>query len=158
MAIHLIDVVEHILNIILLYVILRSLLYRPVRSFMQSRQERLQGEREEARAQLDSALQMKNTYEACLQNAEAEAQDTLRLGLQNADKSAREILEKARQEAREILLQGREQLAQEQRESIGALQDSIVELAVGLASKIMQREVSAEDNQRVIDRYFSEVS
>lgn len=158
MTIKLIDIVEHILNIVVLYVILRGLIYKPVRTFMLKRQQRLQKEREDAKGQMDNALQMKSQYETFLQSAETEAQNMIHEGVQRADKSAKEILDKAQLEAKDIVAQGREQVAQEQQEAINAMQNDVVELAVGLASKIMQREISADDNRKIIDQYFSEVS
>lgn len=158
MTFKLIDIVQHLLNIVVLYVIVRGILYKPVRNFMLKRQERFDKERGDAEAQMETALKMKTEYEACLENARVEVQETINEGINRADSMSQEILDKARQEAQEIVAGGREQMAQEQREALAAMQSDVVSLAIGLASKIMEREISAKDNQMIIEQFFSEVS
>ena len=157
MTIKLIDFVEHILNIVVLYVMLRALIYKPVRAYMNARQERLKKQREDIKNEMDNVSQMKGQYEASLENARTEAENTVRDGVQRADKAAKEIVEKAEQEAKTMLADVHEQSIREKGEVMNAMKSEITSLAVELASKIMEREVSIEDNRIIIDKYFSKV-
>ena len=56
MDIHPVDIVIHILNIIVLFFVLRILLYKPVKKFMQAREDRIKAEKQEiadSRAEID---------------------------------------------------------------------------------------------------------
>lgn len=157
MTIKLIDFVEHILNIVVLFVILRALVYKPVRAYMQGREDRLEKQREDIKNEMDNVSKMKGQYEASLQNAKTEAETTVREGVQRADKAAKEIMDKAEQEAKTMLADVHEQALREKSESINAMKSEITSLAVELASKIMEREISTEDNRNIINEYFSKV-
>ncbi|MPM30425.1 ATP synthase subunit b, sodium ion specific [bioreactor metagenome] len=157
MTFHWIDIVEHILNIIVLFVILRALLYKPVLSFMKKREQGFEKQRQDINHDMESAQKLKSEYENSLAGARSEAQETIREGVQRADTSAKEILEKAEQEGKALLAQAREQAQREQREVETAMKNEVTALAVGLATKILEREISLEDNREIIEQYFSKV-
>jgi F-type H+-transporting ATPase subunit b len=157
MTFHWIDIVEHILNIIVLFVILRALLYKPVLSFMKKREQGFEKQRQDIKTEMESAQKLKGEYEGSLDRAKAEAQETIREGVSRADSAAKEIMEKAEQEGKAMLAQSREQAQREQREVETAMKNEVMALAVGLASKILEREISIDDNREIIEQYFSKV-
>ncbi len=157
MTFHWIDIVEHILNIIVLFAILRALVYKPVLSFMKKREQGFEKERQNINTETQGALKLKSEYEASLDHAKSEAQETIREGVQRADSAAKEIMEKAEQDGKAMLSQVREQAQREQREVETAMKSEVMALAVGLASKILEREISIEDNREIIEQYFSKV-
>lgn len=157
MTFHWIDIVEHILNIAVLFVILRALVYKPVQSFMKKREQSIEKQRQDINQEMESAQKLKSEYEASLAGAKSEAQETVREGVQRADAAAKEILEKAEQEGKALIAQSREQAQREQREVETAMKNEVTALAVGLASKILEREISIKDNQEIIEQYFSKV-
>jgi F-type H+-transporting ATPase subunit b len=152
-----IDIVEHILNIVVLFVILRALVYKPVLNFMKKREQGFEKQRQDINQEMENAQKLKGEYEASLSGAKNEAQETIREGVQRADAAAKEILEKAEQEGKAMLAQSREQAQREQREVETAMKSEVTALAVGLASKILEREISIEDNREIIEEYFSKV-
>ncbi|HWP79833.1 MAG TPA: F0F1 ATP synthase subunit B [Candidatus Acidoferrum sp.] len=157
MTFHWIDIVEHILNIAVLFVILRALVYKPVLKFMKNREQGFEKQRRDIEAQMEGAQKLKGEYETSLAGAKSEAQETLREGVQRADAAAKEILEKAEQEGKALLAQVREQAQREQREVETAMKGEVTALAIGLASKILEREITEADNREIIEQYFSKV-
>ena len=157
MTFHWIDIVEHILNIIVLYVILRALLYKPVLNFMKKREQGFEQQRQDINQKMESAQKLKSEYETSLAGAKSEAQETIREGVQRADTAAKEIMEKAEQDGKALLTQAREQAQREQREVETAMKNEVTTLAIGLASKILEREISIDDNREIIEQYFSKV-
>lgn len=157
MPVNLVDIVQHILNIVLLFLILRTLVYKPVRNFMQKREERLEEEREKIKNEMDAAVNVKEQYEASLANMKAEAENALRESVLRADKAAKEITGKAEEEAAVLRKEACEQAEREKRKAMNELKAEATKLSVELASKILKREISIEDNQKIIDEYFSKV-
>jgi F-type H+-transporting ATPase subunit b len=154
MEFNLVDILQHVLNIILLYIILRALVYKPVREYMKKRNDDLERQRLEISESKSEAMDLKAQYEQSLSGAKAEADSKVRDGVQRADKAAKEIIEKAKKDAGAVLVEAREQAALEQKRLEGAMKKEVADLALELASKILEREVSADDNRSVIEQYF----
>ncbi len=151
------DFALHLVNIIVLFIVLRSLLIKPVRKFMADREAKFQKEREvidTARADADA---LKAQYESSLSEARKTAEELVQERLSRAENDALEIVSNAREEARQALSKAHEQNIADRDELLGQLHDQTAILAVDLAGHILEREVSAEDNERLINDFFKKV-
>ncbi|MGI5900016.1 MAG: ATP synthase F0 subunit B [Christensenellales bacterium] len=158
MEFNLVDILQHVLNIVVLYIILRALVYKPVREYMKKRQENLDKQRLEISEGQSEVMDLKAKYEQSLSGAKAEAEGKVREGVLRADIAAKEIIEKSEKDARAILAEAKEQAALEQARLEGTLKSEVADLALELASKILEREVSAADNRAVIEQFFKGLS
>ena len=70
MDIHPVDIVIHIVNIVVLFVVLRILLYKPVKKFMQAREDRLKAEKQEVIDSRAETEELKKQYEEKLADAQ----------------------------------------------------------------------------------------
>lgn len=151
-----IDIVQHILNIIVLYIMVRSLLYKPVRQFMLQREESIREQIAKANETAQEASDMRDEYQRSLDNAATATRDIMMKGAQQADRAAKDIREKAKQEALEIVDQAYVQVGQLQKESIRELKTEVTDMSVELAERILKHEVKPEDNREIIDSFFRE--
>ncbi len=152
-----IDFALHVLNIIVLFVILRSLLIKPVRKFMADREAKFASEREaidKTRAEADA---LKQEYEGSLSQAKKSADELVQERLKRAECDAQEVVDKARQEAQQTLSKAHAQAVSERDELMQQLQEQTAVLAVDLAGHILEREVSAQDNEHLINEFFKKV-
>lgn len=69
---------------------------------------------------------------------------------------SREIVEDAQKEASVILENAQKEAIAEKQRVQHELHDSVGHIAVEIAEKILEREVSIEDNKRIIDESLSE--
>lgn len=108
----------------------------------------------------------KNRTEA--EKASKEATDQLRQTKQEAQKiiddaknagvkQEQDIIEAARKEAERIKLAAQEEIQNEKDKAIQALQDQVASLSVLIASKVIQKEISAQDQENLISEYIREV-
>lgn len=148
------DIVIHIINIIVLYTLLRVLLYKPVSGFMKKRSDAIAGELSMAEQKLNEANQAKNEYDERLAHAQEEADRLLMQGNQKANDSAALIVDTAQQQAAELLEKARDQSTVERREVISSMEKQITDMAISLAGEILKREVNEQDNQAVIHTFF----
>jgi F-type H+-transporting ATPase subunit b len=147
----------HIVNVAILLAALYYLLYKPVKKFMAARSGRIE-------KQIDEAGQKQEKAEAAfaesrdkLKEAEREAAETVSKGTQQAQTQADQILRSVRAEADGIVRQARteaDELRKNMRESI---RDETASLAVSIAGMLLGREISAEDNMRLIDDFIGKV-
>ncbi len=157
MEINLLDIVIHVLNILVLYILLRLLVYKPVRRFMLERENRIQRQLEEAAAVKNEAEEHSAKIRRQLENADLEAQRLLREGSQKASESASAIISAANEQAEKTLESAREQAEEERRRLLTSLEPEVAQIAVDIAGEILKREVSQEDNRRVIETFFEKV-
>ena len=67
------SVLLHMLNIVVLFVVLRALVYKPVRKFLKARTDRMQAEREQVEAARGETEKLREQYEAELACARDDA-------------------------------------------------------------------------------------
>lgn len=151
------DIVQHVLNIGVLYLILRAILYKPVRKFMLQREESYTKRREETERALKEAETLHEKNEQLLLDAQNQAQRMADEKLVYAEHVAEQTVAKARDEAALLLRDARVRIRQEEQEAQGRLVEQTAALAVDLATRILGREISLEDNERLIDEYFHKV-
>ena len=149
------DIVYNLINIGIFYILLRILLYKPVSSFMKKRSDGIKETLENAAFQKAAAEQMMADYEQKLSGAKADAENFLQDERQKASSAAAEILAKAETESSRMIVYARDRAEREYAENIARLEQQIADMAVSLAGEILQREVSVEDNERVIDAFFN---
>ena len=157
MEFHLIDFVYHILNILVLFLLLRLFLYKPVSKFMAAREAKFASERETINTSQQETSALKAQYETSLADARRNADQLVDEKLKAVEQEVEEIRNKAKQEAQRILADAHTQTVAERDEMLNELRDQTAALAVELAAHILEREVSEKDNQRIIDDFFRKV-
>jgi len=157
MEFHLIDFIEHILNVVVLFLLLRTFLYKPVRKFMQDREAKFAREREQIDESRTAADSLKTQYELSMKNAKLEAEKLAEAKLRSAEHEAEDLRKKAKQDAQVLLTDAMAQAVTERDGLLTELKSQTAELAVDIAEKILEREVKPEDHQRVIDSFFDKV-
>ena len=153
----LIDFIEHALNLLIFFLLLRHFLYKPVSKFMKDREAKFAREREQIDASRDEANKLKSQYETSMKNARLDAEHIADERRKAAEREAEELRRKAKQDAQVILIDAMSQAVTERDGMMNELKAQTAELAVDIAGKILEREVTQEDHQRIIDSFFDKV-
>ena len=157
MEFKLIDFIEHALNLLILFLLLRIFLYKPVSKFMAEREAKFAREREQIDASRNEANVLKSQYETSMKNARLDAEAIAEERRKAAEREAEDLRKKAKQDAQGILSDAMHQAMTEREGMLGDLKSQTAELAVDIAGKILEREVKQEDHQRIIDSFFDKV-
>lgn len=157
MEFRLIDFIEHILNVVVLFLLLRAFLYKPVRKFMTEREAKFAHEREQIDQSRNEAESLKAQYQLAMTNAKIDAEKIADDRRRVAEREADELRKKAKQDAQDILTDAMHQSIVEHDGMVSELKSQTAELAVDIAEKILEREINQEDHQRIIDRFFDKV-
>ncbi len=157
MEFHLIDFIEHALNLVILFLLLRTFLYKPVSKFMAEREAKFQREREQIDASREEANSLKAKYETSMKNAKLDAEHLAEERRKSAERDAEELHKKAKQDVQELLTDAMNQAMAEREGMLSDLKTQTAELAVDIAEKILEREVKQEDHERIIDSFFDKV-
>ena len=153
----LIDFIEHALNLLIFFLLLRHFLYKPVSKFMAEREAKFAREREQLDASRNEANVLKAQYEISMKNARLDAEHIADERRKAAEREADDLRKKAKQDAQGILSDAMQQAVAEREGMLSELKTQTAELAVDIAGKILEREVTQEDHQRIIDSFFDKV-
>jgi len=157
MEFHLIDFIEHALNLLILFLLLRHFLYKPVSKFMAEREAKFAREREQLDASRNEANVLKAQYETSMKNARLDAEHIAEERRLAAEREAEDLRKKAKQDAQVILTDAMHQAVVEREDMLKELRSQTADLAVDIAGKILEREVKQEDHQRIIDSFFDKI-
>ena len=150
------DLAINILNIVILFLITRALVYKPVKKFLAARREKMETETARAREMLAEAQEKEDRYASLLSETDAEKAKLLSQAEAEARARADEILAQARNEAENMVNAVRETAEAEKNRAVKEAKNAIASLAVALSGKIMGRTASDEDARRIAEGFFED--
>ena len=156
MDIHPVDILIYVINIAVLFLLLRKILWKPVGRFLSERTERVRAELEGAeKTRLDAeALEREYTWQ--LEGIEALQRNMMRESQIKASEDAEEILNDAREKANAMILEARERIAEEKERAVESARREVAQLATDMAARILKREVLPGDSMSAVDDFFHE--
>ena len=131
-------------NLLIMFLILKRFLFKPVQKMMAARKQQVDQIYQDAKENRDSAINMKQEYEARLATAREEADGLVRKA--EANSQASHLKQKAEQE-----------IAQEKKQMLQDVRGEISDIAVSIASKVVEREVKKQDYDGFVDEFIKNV-
>lgn len=142
---------------LILLAILKKVAWGPLMNIMEEREKHVANEIELAeKSRLEAETQAKEAT-AQLKQTRQEAENIIEEAKTAGLKQEQDIIESARQEAARIKITAQEDIASEKEKAILALQDQVASLSVLIASKVIEKEISAQDQDELIAEYIKEV-
>jgi F0F1-type ATP synthase, subunit b len=154
--INLVEIPIYIINFLVTFVLLYLLLYKPVSKFLAARKERIANSLEDAQTTRQAAESVLEDAKSELAATGEKSRQLTHEAIENAALDAERILDNAQDEASAIVSRAREQMKTERQAALERAYTELVSLAGELAARILVREISLEDNQKVIDAFFEE--
>ena len=131
--------------------------WRPLLAALAARQDAIRKSLDEAR-QAKQELERLNVESArILAQARAEAESILTATRSDAAQFREELKQKARAEAAGIVKNAERQIEQETARAVQQIRQEAVDISVTIASKLLQRNVSKDDNLRLIEDTFKSI-
>ena len=144
-------------NLLIVYLILKKILFKPVKKMIDSRQSEVDGMYADAEEAKADAERMREEYEEKIGNAEAESEEILRTAHRRAVLRSEEIIAEAEREAARCVERASEEIELEKRQALNEVKDSVAEMAIGIAEAVIGRDVSAEEHRGLIDDFIESV-
>ena len=151
-----IEILIYLINFAVTFVLLYILLYNPVSKFMGERRERIENSLSQAEAAAAEAEELLSQARDELAVTSEKAKLLTHEAVDNAAAEAETILDNAHEKAAEIITRGHSRMLAERHAHAERAYTELVLLAGGLASRILTREISIEDNREIADRFFEE--
>lgn len=131
------QILLHLFNFAILFFALYFILYKPVRDFMDKREQMYIDRETDSNKKLDDANKAKAEYEQLLQNAESDAANYKKSAEQQAAADAEAIREQARADAEQIIEKARATAELERNEILKSTRREIAKTAAMMAEKIV---------------------
>lgn len=140
-----------ITTFLVLLALLRRFAWKPLLNALTERQERIRTSLEEARRAQGEMERLRAESAEIIRQAHVEAGTIVSSIRADAERVREETKHKARAEAAAIVAAAERQIAAEALRARHELRREAVDLSVAIASKLLRRHVSAEDNRVLID-------
>ncbi|NLM47030.1 MAG: F0F1 ATP synthase subunit B [Firmicutes bacterium] len=144
--------VIHLINIVVLFVFLRGIIYKPVSDFMHRRREHFAAEMQDLQKQQELLAQREQLAEKTIDDARKQALQILEDAEKAAQQRAELIIKEAEQKANMLLAEARAAIAAERKRAREAMHTEAVNLAVEFAARILAEEMTPAHNKEFIDR------
>ncbi|MBQ8297148.1 MAG: F0F1 ATP synthase subunit B [Ruminococcus sp.] len=145
-----------IINIALLFILLRIFLFKPINKIMEERTASIQNDIDTAKQSREEAQSMKEEYARTLAEAKAEAQQIIVKAREDASSVKQDIIRDSEDEARQIIDNANKTIENERKRAMQQAQSQIADLAIAAASKIIGENMDDEKNRRLVDDFLAE--
>lgn len=152
------DLVLNILGIVIIFIIVRLLVYKPAKKFLDARRERLCAERASADAEKQRALEMKASLEEKLSSSEEAAKAEARRIIDEAKTEAAGIIAEANERAEKVLSMAEAKIKAERESAKKASERETISMAFEIAEKILERRVNDSDTINMAQKLFDSMS
>lgn len=156
-SINLWQILISLANLLIIFLIFKKLLFKPVQNILAARQQqvdKLYGDAEEDRS---AASDMKKEYEARLATAREEADGIVKNAVQTAQRKGDALLSEASFQASRIKQKAEEEISMERKQMLMDVRTEISDIAVSIASKVVEREVQKKDHDSFVDEFIKNV-
>ena len=146
-----------ICNLLLQMYLFKRFLLKPVQNILAERQKLANADLDaaaEARAEAENA---KVEYEQHLSGAREEAATLVRSAAQTAQTRSEQIILEAKEEAASIRAKASRDIDQERRNAVNEIKNDISGIAVSIASKVVEKEISEKDHEKLIQDFIDQM-
>ena len=141
-------------NLLILYLFLKKLLFKPLKNMIDSRQKEIDDMYANAEGKEAEAEELKASYEEKLEKANSESEEILKNAMRRAKLREEEILKEANEKAARTVERAYEQVELEKKRAINEVKNEVSEMAIGIASAVIERDVNGDEHKKFIDSFI----
>ena len=145
------------INLVILYIFLKKLLFKPVKNMIDSRQKEIDDMYADAESSKESANEMKQEYEKKIAAAEEESEQILRSAVRRAQLREEEILKEADVKASRTLERAEEQIQLEKKRAVNEVKNEVSDIAINIAEAVIERDIDKKDHEALIDDFIDKL-
>ncbi len=149
--------IAQLCNLFLQAFLIKKFLFKPVNEMLEKRRAKADAEIRDAEKAKTEAQAIKSEYEQNMQNARSEANELIASAKKTASAQSEEILKQAETQANAMLVKAEKDIEQEKKKAVSEIRDEIGGIAMEIAGKVIEREISEKDHEKLINDFISKV-
>jgi F-type H+-transporting ATPase subunit b len=146
-----------IVTFLVLLALLAKFAWKPLLAALDSRQETIRKSLDDAQQARQELERLNKESAEIVRTARVEAESIISQSRADGERLREEVKQKARAEADHIVRNAERQIQLETGRALQQIRREAVDLSVMIASKIIQRNISKEDNERLIDDALKQI-
>lgn len=150
-------IVISLANLIILFLILKKLLFKPVKKIVDQRQKEIESEYKKAEKTQTEADAIKAEWEGKMATAEAEADKIISDAVERADSRNEVMLYESREKADQIIRKAKADIERERKDARETIKKEIVDVSEALSEQIIGREINMDDHRDLIDKAIDKI-
>ena len=151
------DAALMIVAIFVLFLVVGSLLFNPIRDILQKRQDKIQSELETAALDMKKAEELKAQYEEKLKAIDKEADTILSEARKRALANENKIVAEAKEEAARIIERARVEAELEKQKVADEVKKEMVSIASMMAGKVVAGAVDVKVQDSLVEETLKEI-
>ncbi len=156
-SVNLWQIVISLLNLIILFLLVKKYLFGPVNKMLDKRKAYIDGLYLDAENLKMQADENRAEWEEKLKYADEEADRIILRAAESAKLNEEKIISNAKEKADNIVKQAENKAETEMRNAKETIKKEIVDVSSLLASKIIMREIKAEDHKELINEFIDKI-
>lgn len=151
------DAILSMIAVFTLFLVASNLLFNPVRQMLKKRQDKIQGELEDAKQNQDEATALKAEYEAKLKDINVEAEEILGEARKKALANENRIITEAKEEAARIRERAEQEAELEKKKAADDVKKEMISIASVMAGKVVAASIDTTVQDSLIEETLKEI-
>lgn len=151
-------IITQLLATLILFIVLKKLVWKPVKAIMEKRsvleQERLESA-ERLRAENEK---MNSEIQLQLQQANQKASETIKQAQLEGNKVKEALISEGKEKAQTLISEAQQTIAQQKSKMVEEMHQEIVDVAISAAEKMLQKKLDEENDREMIDNFVKEIT
>lgn len=146
-----------IFNILVLFFVLKIKFFDKIMKVLNDRSASIEKSYKDADVAVEEAQKMKKEYEEKLADIKAQELEILSLARTKAQERDSAMLKDTEAEISQMKLKARADIDEEKNLAMSSLKDDIIEIAVMMSKKILEKEIDVKQHHAIIDEFIEKV-
>lgn len=156
-SVNLWQILISLINLFLLFLIVKKFLFKPVKKVLSARQAQLDDQYTKAKKAENEAEANRIAWKDKKTQLDHEANAILQSATERAAYREEQIVSEARERADSLIRQAEAEASLERKKAEADIKREIVEVSGALTEKMLEREINPQDHRQLIDSFIEEI-
>lgn len=144
-------------NTFILFMLMKKFFFKPIKNMIDSRQKEIDDIYMDADKTKTEAENLKTEYEKHLASAREEANNIVSEAQKRAQTFSDEIINDAHNKSAAMIAKAEKDIQQEHKRVLSEVKGEISEMAVMIAEKVVEKDLSESDHEKLIEQFIDGV-
>ena len=146
-----------IANLLLLMVLFKKYLFKPVTTILEKRQNEIETLYSKAESAESEAMALKADYEKHMRGAREEAEGIIKNATESASRLSDSMIQDTKKRVEQLKRKAAEDIELEKQKAFREAKDEISGIALDIASQVLDREINSKDHSEFIESFIQNV-
>ncbi|MBM3858480.1 MAG: F0F1 ATP synthase subunit B [Verrucomicrobia bacterium] len=147
-----------VLTFVVMMGLLAKLAFKPIADALEKRGATIKSQLDEAEKSRADAKKLMENYQAQIAEARAEAGKILDEARVLSEKVRKELVDKANAESAALVQRAQEEIVRQKEKGVQELKDTVANLSVQIASRVIEREVNEATHRQLVDGLIKDLA